>query len=63
VDGLSGRDRRHEPFDGEDNMVDRDHRIPSDAVVQESSHTAGGKVSEDGGTTTVMWKKNHPWMV
>src|SRR5690606_29194133 len=39
-------------------MVDRDHRIPSDAVVQESSHTAGGKVSEDGGTTTVMWKKN-----
>ncbi len=39
-------------------MVDRDHRIPSDAVVQENSHTAGGKVSEDGGTTTVMWKKN-----
>lgn len=39
-------------------MVDRDHRIPSDAVVQGSSRTAGGKASEDGGTTTVMWKKN-----
>jgi hypothetical protein len=41
-------------------MVDRDHRIPSDAVVQGSPHTSGGKVSEDGGTTTVMWKKNAP---
>lgn len=39
-------------------MVDRDHRIPSDAVIQGSPCALSGEAGEDGGATTLSWKKN-----